>query len=68
MPVQEINLDRWNAAAPLLTRADVLAIVPVNASTLWRWVRASRFPEPIQAMGKQFWRREALERWMNGEN
>ena len=51
---------------PLLLRTgDVLKIVPVGRSTLWRLVKRSEFPRPIRigprAVG---WRVSDIEAWL----
>jgi predicted DNA-binding transcriptional regulator AlpA len=52
---------------PLVTREELLDILPVNSSTLWRWIRAGRFPAPISTPGKVFWSRVVFEQWMRGQ-
>ena len=51
---------------PLLLRTrDVLKLVPVGRSTLWRMVKNSEFPRPIRigprAVG---WRVYDIEKWI----
>lgn len=40
-------------------------IVPIGKSTLWRWVRAGRFPEPVK-IGANItaWRVEDVREWI----
>lgn len=40
------------------------AIVPVNSSTLWRWVKTGRFPAPVK-IGENVtaWRVEDVRVW-----
>jgi predicted DNA-binding transcriptional regulator AlpA len=45
----------------LLAKAQVLAIVPVVEMTLWRWVRAGKFPAPILVGGSNLWRWSELK-------
>jgi prophage regulatory protein len=50
---------------PLMTRREILEIVPVNSTTLWRWVRKGSFPKPInQDGGKLLWSKESVEAWI----
>ena len=48
-----------------LREPEVLRRVPVSHSTLWRWVRSQRFPEPVQLGPNTVgWRVEDLRDWM----
>jgi prophage regulatory protein len=50
---------------PVLTRRELLGILPINQSTLWRWIRAQKFPRPINPeQGKLLWRKADVEAWM----
>lgn len=41
----------------LIRLSDVLKIVPISRSTLWRWVKLRNFPEPIRlGKGVTVWR------------
>jgi prophage regulatory protein len=41
------------------------ALVPVNAQTLWKWVRKGRFPAPIKlGPGTTAWRRADVYAWL----
>jgi predicted DNA-binding transcriptional regulator AlpA len=44
-----------------LTVREVLKIVPINRSTLFRWVNTGRFPKRHKAGG---WLRSDVERWL----
>lgn len=44
-----------------LTVREVLKIVPINRSTLFRWVRSGRFPRRHKAGG---WLRSDIEKWL----
>jgi predicted DNA-binding transcriptional regulator AlpA len=51
-----------------LTTREVLRVVNVNRSTLFRWVRAKRFPQKHKSGG---WLRSDVEKWLTeheGEN
>ena len=40
-------------------------IVPVCASTLWRWVRLGKFPKPIKLSSRvTVWRAEDVQAWL----
>lgn len=37
---------------------------PANPSTLWRWVKAGKFPQPVKlASGMTAWPLDAIEQW-----
>ena len=44
-----------------LTVREVLKIVPINRSTLFRWVNTGRFPKRHKAGG---WLRSDVEKWL----
>ena len=44
-----------------LTVREVLKVVPINRSTLFRWVNSGRFPKRHKAGG---WLRSDIERWL----
>ena len=49
----------------LLRLRDVCEIVAVGRSTIWRWVRAGTFPEPIRVGGSAVrWRLSTIQKWM----
>ena len=50
-------------APHFFTRHDILAIIPISATTLWRWVRQGKFPQPRGTGGKLLWLRTDVEIW-----
>ena len=49
-----------------LRLAEVLDLVPVSRSTIYRWVKAGIFPAPITFLGTRTvaWRRSEVLAWM----
>ncbi len=46
----------------------VLRLVPVSKSTLWRRVRAKTFPAPVKlSPGVTAWRAEELREWISAQ-
>lgn len=46
----------------------VLRLVPVSKSTLWRRVRAKTFPAPVKlSAGVTAWRVEELRQWISSQ-
>lgn len=52
-------------ATPLFLREpQVLVMVPISPATLWRWVKAKKFPAPIKlSVGVTAWRVSDVEAW-----
>lgn len=45
----------------LLKLTQVLEILPVSKTTLWRYVKAGKFPEPRKLGRSAFWVKEEVE-------
>ena len=44
----------------------VAAIIPVGASTLWRWVNAGKFPKPVKLSERvTAWHAEEVRAWLD---
>lgn len=44
----------------------ILAALPISRSTLWRWVRSGRFPQPVKlSPGVTVWRAEEVLQHIN---
>lgn len=42
-------------------------IIPIGATTLWRWVREGRFPKPVRITNRvTAWRAEDVRAWIGG--
>ena len=58
-------------AVPLcgfLRQAQVLALVPISKSTLWRRVQAGSFPAPFKLSARvTVWRAEEVQVWMQAQ-
>ena len=51
-----------------LRQAQVLALVPVSKSTLWRRVQAGSFPAPFKLSARvTVWRAEEVQVWMQAQ-
>ena len=63
-PVRAV-LDNYPA---ILRTVDVLALLRISRSTLWRRVRDGEFPQPVRLGGAKSravgWRRTDVERWL----
>jgi prophage regulatory protein len=48
-----------------LSKAQVLAKIPVTSVTLWQWVRAGKFPRPrVLSQNKTVWIEQEVDQWM----
>ena len=49
---------------PFLSKSEVLALLPICATTLWTWVRKGVFPPPQMLGNKSVWRRSIVDNHM----
>lgn len=50
-----------------LRQPQVLAMVPVSDATLWRLVRAKKFPQPVKLSSNvTAWRADDVRKWCAG--
>ncbi len=48
--------------------AQVLKLVPVSRTSIWRWVNAGTFPKPLKLAEKTTaWRAEDVRDWINSQ-
>jgi prophage regulatory protein len=53
--------------AAFLRQPQVLAMIPVSSPTLWRMVKAKKFPAPYKlAPNVTAWKAEDVKRWCDG--
>jgi predicted DNA-binding transcriptional regulator AlpA len=45
----------------LLDIRSIVELVPVSRITIWRWVKAGRFPAPLKVGNLTFWRAAEIE-------
>lgn len=49
-------------------RNDRAPLLSISSATLWRWVRQSRFPQPIRLGGNStFWRVSDIRAWISAQ-
>ncbi len=53
-------------ASAYIRQSRLLAqVVPVSAATLWRWVKAEKFPQPVKLSDRvTAWRTDDVREWM----
>lgn len=53
-----------------MNRSQVRRVIAVSDSTLDRWIRAGKFPAPMQVAGRHryLWRRADVEAWLAGSD
>jgi prophage regulatory protein len=67
-PDPQVNAPEQKAQATelvFLSKAQVLAKIPITAPTLWAWVRAGKFPRPrTLSQNKVVWVALEIDEWM----
>ena len=49
----------------LIGRKEVLILIGISNATLWRWIKAGRFPAPLKIGKKKVaWRSSVLAHWI----
>jgi predicted DNA-binding transcriptional regulator AlpA len=51
----------------LLKLRDLLEIMKISRSTLWRVQQQEDFPKPVALLGRKRWRREELQAWLDAQ-
>ena len=51
-----------------LTISDLLALVPVSKSSIYRAMREDNFPAPLKIGGRSCWSRDLVEAWLAGKD
>jgi predicted DNA-binding transcriptional regulator AlpA len=54
-----------NTLPKLLTKAQVLALVPVTFPTIWTWMRAGTFPAARTIGDRPMWIQSEVVEWIN---
>ncbi len=50
----------------IVTTSELLDVIPLDRSTIWRMARAGVFPKPIQLTESRIgWRWSAVKRWLD---
>lgn len=54
----------------LVRKATLLQVLGISGPTLWRWIRAGRFPQPDHRPSQRLslWRAETVRRWLSEPN
>lgn len=67
---QQINYSKSLQASGYLRQKQIIPhIIPVSATTLWRWVREGSFPKPKRLSGRiTAWTAESVQAWMLERN
>lgn len=49
----------------LISRKETLILIGISNATLWRWIKAGRFPAPLKIGKKKVaWRSSVLAEWI----
>jgi len=52
--------ERESQSWRLINRRQLRQLVPVSDMTIWRWIKAGIFPEPIKINGRNYWREDSV--------
>lgn len=51
----------------ILKIADIVEMLSISKTTVWRWTQENRLPRPIYMGNKVFgWRRKTILEWLDG--
>ena len=48
----------------LLTIAELADYLGRHRSTIWRWAREKKIPEPMKIIGTRYWSRSTIDKWL----
>ena len=65
IPHEETVIPSVPALERLIGRKEVLILIGISNATLWRWIKAGRFPAPLKIGQKKVaWRSSVLAHWI----
>ena len=50
----------------LMRQSDLMELLRISRSTLWRMSQQENFPKPVFVRGMKRWRLEEIETWLRG--
>ena len=51
----------------LITVNDILSLIPISRSTLYRWMEGTDFPKPVRLNGRVLWKSEEVHAYINSK-
>lgn len=64
-PVEGTVIPAAPALERLIGRKEALLLIGISNATLWRWIKAGRFPAPMKIGKKKVaWRSSVLAKWI----
>lgn len=48
----------------LVSAKEMLPLLPIKRSTLWKWVKMGTFPSPVKVNSLTRWRVEEVDAWL----
>ena len=65
IPSEAIAVPSAPALERLISRKETLILIGISNATLWRWIKAGRFPAPLKIGKKKVaWRSSVLAEWI----
>jgi predicted DNA-binding transcriptional regulator AlpA len=49
----------------LISRAELRQFIDISDMSLWRWLRAGKFPPPVYIGARRFWKATAIAHWLD---
>ncbi len=54
------------AETRLISRKQLRRKIPASDMTVWRWTTAGLFPKPLKINGRNYWRSDEIDRFIQG--
>jgi predicted DNA-binding transcriptional regulator AlpA len=64
-PRPPFQLQPWRGVERLMSKREVLALIGVSFPTVWKWMRAGKFPRSRVVVGKVMWLSTDVEQWLD---
>ena len=62
----EVSVCQRESRRVFLRESDVLELIPISRTTLWRWVRQGTFPRPVKLSNAvTVWKAGKVQAWID---
>lgn len=71
-PLPSEQRSTWPGSNPLagdrlISRRELNHFIHISDMSLWRWLRAKKFPPPIYIGNRRYWKASDLARWLDAK-